>query len=517
MFRKKDDERKNYFEIEKKNNTVIVKKSTYYRNKNLIIFNPIRRNVTYTAPPTNIIKFHKQKKNKKTPIPIKLMNLVSFINNQTKISTNSNINIHNINNIKNFINNPKNRNTFKDKKRENKNIVDNKIDYNSVNINDNEYIISLINENICQVISKTGIIGTGFFCKIPFPYSWMLLPALVTNCKILDESDISLGEKIKLTLNNKNITLTIDNNRKTYSSQEYQISIVEIRIDDNLNIDRFLDVKILDTNQLKKIFLMHHKKNKNDKNFSSGIIIDLDINNNYFTHSCKSTKESLGSPIISFVDYKIIGINAGIIDNSNYSKGILFNNTLLFDFYNKSKKMRIENRKKYTIIFHMIKNKKDYYCKEIEDNMMFGEIVLYFLFESGIDFDENLIFTFNQKEIPPYSCCTFEELNLQDKSKIFVEEKQKKIKEKLLNIIFISDNIHDKQINILGNNNMILKELLLKYCLKARCTYENLFLEYLIRYNSKKISSCLDNTLKTLGFQDNSKLELMKINNIPIE
>ena len=167
MFRKKDDERKNYFEIEKKkNNTVIVKKSTYYRNNNLIIFNPIRRNVTYTAPPTNIIKFHKQKKNKKTPIPIKLMNLVSFINNQTKISTNSNINIHNINNIKNFINNPKKRNTFKDKKSEYINIVDNEIDYNSVNINDNEYIISLINENICQVISKTGIIGTGFFCKI---------------------------------------------------------------------------------------------------------------------------------------------------------------------------------------------------------------------------------------------------------------------------------------------------------------------------------------------------------------
>ena len=54
-------------------------------------------------------------------------------------------------------------------------------------------INSQINECICFIESRTGIKGTGFLCKIPFPDFFALLPVLITSSKLLKNDMVGIG------------------------------------------------------------------------------------------------------------------------------------------------------------------------------------------------------------------------------------------------------------------------------------------------------------------------------------
>ena len=83
-----------------------------------------------------------------------------------------------------------------------------------------------------------------FFCKVPFPDSFHLMPTLITNNHVLGENDIIEGNKIILSFNKKEIerTILIDNSRKTYTNKDYDITFIELRAEDNLTEDLFLEI-----------------------------------------------------------------------------------------------------------------------------------------------------------------------------------------------------------------------------------------------------------------------------------
>ena len=89
--------------------------------------------------------------------------------------------------------------------------------------------------NICKInIGKNQ--GTGFFCKIQFPNQNKLLPVFITNNHIIN-NDILNKENIKIQLDIKeedNIKEIKLNNRMKYTSEEYDITIIEIKEEDNI-------------------------------------------------------------------------------------------------------------------------------------------------------------------------------------------------------------------------------------------------------------------------------------------
>ena len=148
-----------------------------------------------------------------------------------------------------------------------------------------ETILEQMRNCICLINCKKGGNGTGFFCKFPFPDKYNLLPVLITNNHVLEQKDISNGEEIKILMKKKDaIYLKIDKSRKVYTDEKYDITIIEIKPLDNLNIDSFLEID--DTifkekpnieYRQKSVYLLHYPHSKNVE-FSPGTIRSIDEN-----------------------------------------------------------------------------------------------------------------------------------------------------------------------------------------------------------------------------------------------
>ena len=127
-----------------------------------------------------------------------------------------------------------------------------------------EIIFQQINKSICKIICKKGH-GSGFFSTIPFPDELNTLKVLITNNHVLGENDIKVGSKINIFINDEKIrkTIVIDEKRKTYTSQKYDITIIELKKDDPFKNDiiSFLEI---DNLLLKKDNLNIELNNKNN-------------------------------------------------------------------------------------------------------------------------------------------------------------------------------------------------------------------------------------------------------------
>jgi len=100
-------------------------------------------------------------------------------------------------------------------------------------------IIEQMEKNICKInIAKNQ--GTGFFTKIPFPNQNNMLPVLITNNHIINNDRLSKEHmKIKLDIKEEKDIKEIKeiklNNRMKYTNEEYDITIIEIKEEDNIN------------------------------------------------------------------------------------------------------------------------------------------------------------------------------------------------------------------------------------------------------------------------------------------
>jgi hypothetical protein len=132
-----------------------------------------------------------------------------------------------------------------------------------------EVILSQMKRNICKIYLDDGSTGTGFFCKIPYPDKSLLIPVLVTNNHLIDDSHLRKDKYIIFTINNDTIKYKIIiGERKVYTSKLYDTTIIEIfedkdNIKDFLKLDFSIHKETFNNLYIKKsVYLLQYPKNE---------------------------------------------------------------------------------------------------------------------------------------------------------------------------------------------------------------------------------------------------------------
>ena len=221
-----------------------------------------------------------------------------------------------------------------------------------VSLEGTKKIIFQMENCICQIYSKNGERGTGFFCKIPFNNN--LLPVLITNNHVLNEKDIENNNIIELSINNDKKEIKIDNLRKKYtnSDKETDITIIEIRQNkDEIKNYLELDEKDIYENEKNKeleyrkksIYILHYPEG--ELKVSYGLINNI-TKNKTINHYCNTKGGSSGSPILSLKTLKVIGIHYASSNNFNFNYGMLIKNAIdLFNKHHNKNKIKKQNKK----------------------------------------------------------------------------------------------------------------------------------------------------------------------------
>ena len=117
-----------------------------------------------------------------------------------------------------------------------------------VSLEKTNLIIQQMNNCICLVKRnfKDKGTGTGFFCNIP--YKGKELKVLITANHIIDAKILKKNKLVHIELNGILKEIIINDNRKIYSNEQYNITIIEI----NPYIDQINDFLSLDENILFK-------------------------------------------------------------------------------------------------------------------------------------------------------------------------------------------------------------------------------------------------------------------------
>ena len=211
-----------------------------------------------------------------------------------------------------------------------------------ISLESTEIIINQMKKKIFKIYLDNGTKGTGFFCRIPLINN-KELKLLITNNHLINLE----MERITISINNDKILKAIElNNRLKYTNREYDITIIEIKKEDNIT-----DYLELDENIMKKekniyiknsIYILQYPGGKK-VGVSYGILKEIDKDQKYdFYHLCCTEGRASGSPIISLTNNKVIGIHKGAEKSINCNIG-LFLNYAIEDFINKNKKYICEN------------------------------------------------------------------------------------------------------------------------------------------------------------------------------
>ena len=185
-------------------------------------------------------------------------------------------------------------------------------------------------------------IGTCFLCAIPSSNSFHLIPVLITCHHNLDNKFI--GNTIKLVNDEKEIIILIDESRRIYKNEEYDIIIIELK-ENEFNNEDFLkvDEDVYKGNILQKgnpIYIIHYPK---EPRHSEGELVIM--KDNLILHRCDTDKGSSGSPILNLNSFQVIGIHIGYHQKNNVNIGKVI-------------KFPIDE-------FNKLNNKKDYENNEI--------------------------------------------------------------------------------------------------------------------------------------------------------
>jgi len=181
---------------------------------------------------------------------------------------------------------------------------------------ENVFVIKFIDEKGYE----TGT-GTGFFCKIPLPDEYHLLPVLITNNHIINDMNKNL---LIIYKDSFKIINMIEFQRRCYTEKDhYDITIIEMLSEDKINLNSFLEIDIqtkIEENKIIKndIYILHCPKG-NEISISPGNI--KYIKNNTIFHKCSTDHGSSGSPIFNKSNFKILGVHKG--HNNNYNLGSL--------------------------------------------------------------------------------------------------------------------------------------------------------------------------------------------------
>ena len=187
---------------------------------------------------------------------------------------------------------------------------------------------------VCKLLTK-DLQGTGFFCYIPFFDT--KIPVLLTCNHVLNEKCLVDNEKITFYINEKQIIneITIDSSRKTYTNEKYDITIIEIKNNDKINSDSFLNVDENIFGEEETFFYhlaVYSIMYNPDLNTCVGAIQEIeDYRIKYYSTTGGG---SSGSPIINLSNYKVIGIHKGRGEFHRYKLGVLIKYAII-EFANK--------------------------------------------------------------------------------------------------------------------------------------------------------------------------------------
>ena len=194
---------------------------------------------------------------------------------------------------------------------------------NSLSLEQISYIKKQMEQCICKFKNFEKI--NGFLCKISFPNQNNLLPVLIISNYLLIKNE----KNIYFSTNNDkiNYTITIDKTRKIYGDETNNLYIIEIKKDDGIDIDTFLEIdediykneKNKDFNDI-PIYLIYYSDTNNPE-FSLGSI-KIITNKNNFDYFCANNPDTFGIPIINLLNYKIIGIKKESNKEIKINKGI---------------------------------------------------------------------------------------------------------------------------------------------------------------------------------------------------
>ena len=198
----------------------------------------------------------------------------------------------------------------------------------SISFKKMKFYVNQMEKSICKIKKSNNVSGTGFICKIIDNDNSVNIQALFTCNHILDSNDIVQGSEITLIFNNniiKNIKLL--NNKTIYTNEdEYDITIIEINKDDNLNDNDMLTVdqnifndQLYNYYKKRQIYIIHYPKG-NEIRYSCDLIKNIDINDIIIEHLCSTDTGSSGAPIIDSETERVIGIHNGYnnVDRINY-------------------------------------------------------------------------------------------------------------------------------------------------------------------------------------------------------
>ena len=224
-----------------------------------------------------------------------------------------------------------------------------------VSISATKIILNQMMFCICKIKINANY-GTGFFCKISIDKN-ITKNFLMTNYHILDEKYSKKNKKINLLLNDEKEIKTIDLKiqRNVYYNKENDITLIELKDNDNINNFLELDDKLfINNNEIiyenKSLYVLQYPQGRNAA-VSFGLLTSID--NLEIKHTCSTEYGSSGSPILNLETNKVIGIHKEGSINFEFNKGTYLKN-ILIDFIQKNKKI-IENQKK-NILYKQFNN-----------------------------------------------------------------------------------------------------------------------------------------------------------------
>ena len=171
----------------------------------------------------------------------------------------------------------------------------------------------------------------------------------MTNYHVLNEKSLEENKILNLLLNDEKeiLKLDLEIERKTYFNKDYDITLIELKEEDEIKNYLELDDNLFKDNSEiiykdKSIYVLQYPNGQNAC-VSYGLLNNIDEYNQYnFYHGCSTDKGSSGSPILNLQNYKAIGI---------HKKGTYFNNNMgtllkfpLEDLINQKLNKKIERK-----------------------------------------------------------------------------------------------------------------------------------------------------------------------------
>ena len=100
-----------------------------------------------------------------------------------------------------------------------------------ISIEGTKKILEQMEKSVCKIYKTDGKKGTGFFCNIK--YENKEIPVMMTNCHVINDNYIKENDKIEIVINNDedNLITILLRNRIIYTNEEYDITIMEIKVE----------------------------------------------------------------------------------------------------------------------------------------------------------------------------------------------------------------------------------------------------------------------------------------------